>query len=257
MNCNRLVEYLLESDLDGGDYTPEGYELMDTARAGEHVLKLWRGEAHVDGVPVKFYEVSLNARGLAFDPDSQFKHHKTDAGGLRSALGNRTEMMTSIARWITAYGELYIGSHVPDKLATYHHLFKRYMPRFSISVPYAPFDECEGKSEYFKVTAPRHVTESILREENADELELKSLADRVNMPSDTERYFALNALVANVRQGIQSGFINRDNFFEQVDDMAVDAVYSMKLEDENEEVRSLLHQQFVQSVLNHVRQPSA
>lgn len=142
MNAKAIVFRLLE------DYAPEGYHLVDTAEAGNYELKLWQGLAHVDGKPVKFNEVSLNAKGLDFDPESQHKKHT----GSTYALGHRREMLSIINNWIQRRGALYIGSYVPAKLKIYHKLFKRYLPRFCVSDMYAPFDECEGKPEYFYVT---------------------------------------------------------------------------------------------------------
>ena len=155
MNAGALVYCILDAE---GAYTPEGYELLDSAVAGDYELKLWRGQQHVNGQPVKFHEVSLNAKGRDFDPASQATKFK----GSTSALGHRTEVAQIVANWIRRYGEFYIGSYEPRKVKLYHRMVKHALKGFDISEPYAAFDECEGKPEYFKVTARPGVVESIL-----------------------------------------------------------------------------------------------
>lgn len=143
MNARRLLAHLFEDE-----YAPEGYVLLDTVRAGDYELKLWKGNAHVNGKPIRFNEVSLNAVGRSFDPESQ---NKRFTGGTH-ALGHRFEFLEVVSNWISTFGDLYIGSYNPEKLALYHRLFTRYLKKVSVSDVYAPFDECEGKPEYFHVT---------------------------------------------------------------------------------------------------------
>lgn len=159
MNAGALVYCILDAE---GAYTPEGYELLDSAVAGDYELKLWRGQQHVNGQPVKFHEVSLNAKGRSFDPASQATKFK----GSTSALGHRTEVAQIVANWIRRYGEFYIGSYEPRKVKLYHRMVKHALKGFDISEPYAVFDECEGKPEYFKVTARPGVVESVLEGED-------------------------------------------------------------------------------------------
>lgn len=156
MNARALIRCLLDSD--GDNYVPEGYTLLDTAQVGDYTLRLWQGMGHVKGEPVKFNEVSLNAKGRSFDPDSQVKKY----AGSTHALGSRKEFMQVVSRWLQHYGDLYIGSYIPSKLAVYHRLFKHYLPRTQVGEPRAAFDECEGKPEYFHVVpAGSSVIESL------------------------------------------------------------------------------------------------
>lgn len=155
MNAGIVVHHLLE------DYVPDGYTLLDTAQAGDYTLKLWEGESHVNGRKVQFREISLNAAKRDFDRASQAKKYT----GSIHALGHRQDLLRVVANWIKKFGDLYIGSYEPSKLAFYHKIIKRHLPQLSISEPYAPFDECEGKPEYFKITAPAAVIESILEDD--------------------------------------------------------------------------------------------
>jgi hypothetical protein len=164
MNSGALVYCLLDAD---GEYTPEGYELLDTAHVGDYELKLWRGTGHINGAPLQFNEVSLNAAGRSFDPASQKQH----GGGSIHGLGRRGELLRTVAHWINKFGDLYIGSHVPSKLSVYHKLFKRYLPQLRVGDPYAAFDECEGVAEYFHVSGDGAVVECILRDASATEVE--------------------------------------------------------------------------------------
>lgn len=155
MNAQALVFCLLDAE---GEYTPDGYRLLDTAQVGDYELKLWQGNAHFKGQPVKFNEVSLNAKGRSFDPESQ---HQKFRPTNTHALGKRGELLKTIIHWINRWGELYIGSYLPSKLKVYHHLFRRYLPHLNVSDPFAPFDECEGKPEYFHVTTKPGIGESV------------------------------------------------------------------------------------------------
>jgi hypothetical protein len=60
---------------------------------------------------------------------------------------------------------------VSSKLAVYHKLFKRYLPQLQVGDPYAAFDESEGVSDYFHVTAGNGVVECILRDVKLSEVE--------------------------------------------------------------------------------------
>ena len=161
MNAGALVYCILDAE---GEYTPDGYELIDSATAGDYELKLWKGHQHVKETPVKFYEVSLNAKGRSFDPASQ----ATKYTGSVHALGQRRDVIGIVAKWIKQYKEFYIGSYEPDKVRLYNRLMRHYLPKFHISEPYAAFDECEGKPEYFKVSAPDGLVESILEGQEDD-----------------------------------------------------------------------------------------
>jgi hypothetical protein len=155
MKADVIAFKLLEAD---GEYVPEGYELLDTVDVGDYTLKLWQGEGHVRGVAVKFYEISLNAHGRSFAPEEQNKKFATTM-----AMPARS-VMRVVGEWIKRYGGLYIGSYSPRKLATYHHMFKRYLPQLKVSDPFAPFDECEGKPEYFTVNSMPSALERALAE---------------------------------------------------------------------------------------------
>ena len=196
MNAGALVYCLLDAD---GEYTPDGYRLLDTAVVGDYELRLWQGTGHVRGEPVKFNEVSLNAKGRSFDPDSQAKKYP----GSTHALGNRWELLSTVSKWIRKFGDLYIGSYEPKKLAVYYRLFKRYLPRLQISAPHAPFDECQGEPEYFHVTAADRVLESILAE--AEEEDYRRYLDFVLPVVDKAKAAALKLFTEQVQAGSVNG----------------------------------------------------
>jgi hypothetical protein len=215
MNAGALVYCLLEAD---GEYTPEGYQLLDTAQVGDYELRLWQGNGHQKGEPVKFNEVSLNAKGRSFDPDSQAKKYP----GSTSAMGHRFEFLHTIVNWIKKFGDLYIGSYQPSKLAVYHRLFKRYLSRLQVSDPYPAFDECEGKPEYFHVTAPDSVVESVLAEAEIDPRRYLN-----NLPSIMDR--AAMEATKLFNEKVQSGSVNVHNFGEIADDVVSEVVDNLKL----------------------------
>lgn len=156
MNSGQLVYCLLDAE---GAWTPQGYRQLATATVGDYDLGLWSGTKHIDGKPVKYVEMSLNRRGLNFDPDSQRAKHP---GGAH-ALGKRHDLLQVVANWIKEFGTIYVGSEVPDKVAFYHRLFKRYLNRLRITDPFAPFDESEGEPDYFQIGPPtRETLESLL-----------------------------------------------------------------------------------------------
>jgi len=203
MNAGALVYCLLDDD---GNSTPEGYELLDAAQAGDYELKLWRGMAHVEGKPVKFNEISLNAVGRKFDQASQ----ATKYPGSIHALGHRFELLHIVARWIKKFGDLYIGSYEPGKLSVYHRLFRRYLTRLQVTEPYAPFDECDGKPEYFHVSGDSPVVESILLEadDNVDDETVRGYLNA--MPDFMSR--AIDEARKQYKEAINSGEVNEDNF---------------------------------------------
>lgn len=156
MNSGQLVYCLLDAD---AGWTPEGYRSLAKATVGEYDLGLWSGVKHVDGKPTQFNELSLNRRGLNFDPDSQ----KTRYPGGAHALGSRTDLLKVVADWLKQFGPIYVGSEMPRKLEFYHRLFKRYLTRLNVSAPFPPFDESEGEPDYFLVGPPQQETlESLL-----------------------------------------------------------------------------------------------
>lgn len=216
MNAGALVYCLLDAE---GEYTPEGYKLVDTAHVGDYELRLWQGTGHREGEPLKFHEISLNAIGRTFDPESQHKKFP----GSTAALGQRGEFLRVIAEWLKKSGDLYIGSHVPSKLAVYYRLFKRYLPQFQVSEPHAAFDECEGKPEYFHVTAPGGVIESILSE--ADDPDVNRYID--DLPSVMSR--AVDAARKIYVAKVKSGEVNDDNFGEWAESIANEVVYKFQL----------------------------
>ena len=154
MNAGALVYCLLDTE---GDYTPAGYSLIEKTRVGEYELGLWQGLGHHNGSSIKFKEISLNVVGRSFEPAKQ--HIKYP--GSTSALGKRGELLKVVAGWIEQFGDLYIGSEVPEKLAFYHKLFKHYLPQLIISEPFPAFDESEGVSDYFLITADRAILDSL------------------------------------------------------------------------------------------------
>jgi hypothetical protein len=217
MNAGALVYCLLDAD---GEYTPEGYRLLDTAQVGDYELRLWQGTGHRKGEPVKFNEVSLNAKGRSFDPESQAKKYP----GSTSAMGHRFELLHTVVNWIKKFGDLYIGSYQPGKLAVYHRMFKRYLSRLQVSDPYPAFDECEGKPEYFHVTAPGHMLESILAEAEVDG-DPRRYLDR--LPSIVDRAAAEATKLFSEK--VQSGDVNDDNFGEMAEAVVNEVVNNLQL----------------------------
>lgn len=223
MNAGALVFCLLDAE---GEWTPEGYQLLDAAKVGDYQLKLWRGNAHVNGEPVQFNEVSLNAAGRSFDPESQ---NQKFTGSIH-ALGKRGELLYTVAKWINKFGDLYIGSYVPKKLSVYHRLFKHYLPSLKVSDPYAPFDECEGTPEYFHVSAGAGVAESIL--EDSSEESIQRFVDK--LPSIEQQ--AVNRCI-RIFSGLQKkGFVNEDNFGDMAEDTVKEVVDKFHYQTGNEVV---------------------
>lgn len=169
MNAGALVYCLLDAE---GEYTPEGYRLLDAAHVGEYELKLWQGQNHKNGEPVKFNEISLNRKGRSFDPASQQQKFPAST----SAIGHWSELYNVVAKWINTYGDLYVGSYNPSKLAIYLRMFKRYLPHLDVSAPYAPFDECEGEPEYFHIMPKAGIRESVADEPDPN-AEIDKLGD--------------------------------------------------------------------------------
>lgn len=219
MNAGALVYCLLDAE---GEYTPEGYKLLDTAQVGDYTLKLWQGNAHVRGRPVKFNEVSLNAKGRSFDPDSQLQKFRPGSQAIH-ALGNRYDFMRIVAGWIQRWGELYVGSYVPSKLNVYYKMFRRYLPHFDISAPYAPFDECEGKPEYFHVTASHGVVESIL--EAQEDVDTRRYVDE--LPTFVDR--ATTEATRKFKEAVDAGTVNEDNFGEMAESIVQEVVDNLRL----------------------------
>lgn len=161
MSPSQIVRRLIEAE---GDWSPEGYRLLASATAGDYDLKLWQGSKHIQGQPTKFNELSLNRRGLSFEPVEQNKKFP----GSIHALGQRRSLLSTVAGWLKQHGTLYVGSHSPEKLRLYYSLFRRYMPQLQISAPYAPFDESETETDYFRVDGPTNQTLESLLEELGD-----------------------------------------------------------------------------------------
>jgi hypothetical protein len=238
MNAGALVYCLLD---DEGVQTPEGYKLLDSAQVGDYELMLWEGNGHVKGEPVKFNEVSLNAKGRKFDAASQAQKYP----GSVHALGHRYELLHIVADWISRFGDLYIGSYQPDKLSVYYRMFKRYLPRLNISEPYAAFDECDGKPEYFHVTGSASVIESILLETVGDadvNRYLNDLPDVMSRAIDEAR----KVYVAK----LQSGEVNDDNFGEWAEAIVEEIVYKFHLSTGDEVVDSRNYNTILYHVLN-------
>ena len=233
MNAGVVVHHLLE------DYVPDGYTLLDTAQAGDYTLKLWEGESHVNGEPVSFREISLNATGRDFDQASQAKKFT----GSIHALGHRQDMLRIVANWINKFGELYVGSYEPSKLSLYHRLLKRHLPQLTISEPYAPFDECEGKPEYFKINASSRVIESILEDDNVD------VNRYVNdLPDVTSQ--AIDAARTEFVHKIRTGEANDDNFGEWAEAIVDSIVNKFHLTSEDELVDQKTRNTLLYHVLN-------
>lgn len=240
MNAGALVFCLLDAE---GDYTPEGYRLLDAAQAGDYELKLWQGTKHVDGKPVDFNEVSLNAVGRSFDPESQTKKFK----GSIYALGHRAELLRIVANWLNRFGELYVGSHDPKKLGFYYRIFKKYLPRLKVTEPYPPFDESEGEPDYFHVGASRSVIESILQEA-ADDVDaqryVNELPDTMSQAVD-----AANKMFARV---VESGAVNEDNFGEMAESVVNEIVDKFNLTTGDELVDIRTFNTILHHLLKHV-----
>ena len=238
MNAGALVYCLLDAD---GEYTPEGYRLLDAAQVGDYELKLWQGTGHRNGEPIKFNEVSLNAKGRKFDPASQAQKFP----GSVHALGHRWELLHTVADWIKRFGDLYIGSHEPGKLIVYHRMFKRYLSRLQVSDPYPAFDESEGKPDYFHVTGNPGVVESILTEA-AEDMDvnryLNDLPDVMSRAIDEAR----KVYVAKLR----SGEVNDDNFGEWAESVVDEIVYKFHLTTGDEVVDSRNYNTILYHVLN-------
>ena len=236
MNAGALVYCLLDAE---GEYTPEGYKLLDTAQVGDYELRLWQGLGHRKGEPVKFNEVSLNAVGRKFDPESQAQKFP----GSTHALGHRFELLHTVVRWIKKYGDLYVGSYIPSKLSVYHRLFKRYLSNLKVSDPYAAFDECEGKPEYFLVTAPGSVIESILAEIDGD----KYLS---RLPSVVDK--ATREATENYNKHVAAGGVNDGNFYEIAESAVEETVNKLQLSTGDELVDIDLFNQVLTNVFHHV-----
>lgn len=217
MNAGALVYCLLDAE---GDYTPEGYQLLDTAHVGDYELKLWQGQAHIKGQPIKFNEVSLNAVGRRFDPESQ----KQKFPGSTHALGHRSELLRTVANWIRQHGDLYIGSYIPSKLRVYHRMFRRYLQRLSVSEPYAPFDECNGEPEYFLVQGQPGVLESILEAAEAD-VDVRRYIDE--LPSVVDR--ATTEATKIFAEQVDKGLVNDENFPEMAEAAVDEVVNNLRL----------------------------
>lgn len=233
MNAGVVVHHLLE------DYVPDGYTLLDTAQAGDYILKLWEGESHVNGKPVHFREISLNAAGRDFDQASQAQKYT----GSIHALGHRQDLLRVVANWLKKFGDLYIGSYEPAKLAFYHKILKRHLRQLNISEPYAAFDECEGKPEYFKISAPAGVIESILEDENVDvNRYVSDLPDVMSQAIDAAR----KVYVAKIK----SGEVDDDNFGEWAEAVVDEIVNKFHLTSNDELVDEKTRNTLLYHVLN-------
>jgi hypothetical protein len=227
VNPGALVYCLLDAE---GDYTPAGYRLITSARAGDYELKLWQGMAHVQGRVEKFVELSLNRVGLSFDPESQKQQFK----GSIQALGQRRDLLYTVAQWLREYGTIFVGSHNPEKLAFYHRLLKRYLSRLRITDPYPAFDESEGVSDYFRIEPPQgaNALESLI-ESLQDPLEGADPQKYVDgLPSMMERFKV--ECRAEFDKGVASGQINKDNKFEWADQIVHEIVDKLYKPSENE-----------------------
>lgn len=238
MNAGALVFCLLDAE---GEWTPEGYRLLDSTQVGDYQLKLWRGIGHVNGEQVEFNEVSLNAAGRRFDPESQ----KQKFAGSIHALGKRGELLYTVANWIKKFGDLYIGSYVPRKLSVYNKLFKHYLPSLNVSDPYAPFDECQGEPEYFHVTAAKGVAESIV-EDSSDGTILR-LVER--LPSIEDQ---ATARCIRIFSGLQKkGVVNEDNFGDMAEDVVKEVVDTFHYQTGNEVVDANFFNTVLARLLTH------
>lgn len=240
MNAGALVFCLLDAD---GAYTPEGYELLDTAQVGDYELKLWRGISHVKGEPVKYNEISLNAVGRKFDPQSQ----NVKLPGSTHALGHRWELLYVVANWIKQFGDLYIGSYVPSKLNVYHRMFRRYLPRLEVSDVYEPFDECqEEKTKYFHVAAKGGMIESLLAEIQSD-FDTRRYID--GLPSVVDRATVKAQKIFTEKVG--KGEVNNDNYGEMAESAVEQVVDNLRLPSGNELVDIDLFNAVLTNVLSY------
>lgn len=240
MNAGALVFCLLDAE---GDYTPEGYELLDAAQVGDYELKLWRGTSHINGEAIKYNEVSLAGKGQKFDPQSQH----TKVKGSTAALGHRWELLYTIANWIKRYGDLYIGSYNPSKLGIYHKLFRRYLPRLKVSDIYQPFDECrEEGTKYFHVTGEYGMIESIITEAEADFEPSRYIAQ---LPSVVDRATAEARKIFGLK--MKQGEVTDDNVGEMAESVVQEVVNNLHLTTDSELVDIDLFQRVLTNVLNH------
>lgn len=238
MNAGALVYCLLDAE---GDYTPAGYNLIEKTRVGDYELGLWQGLAHRNGSPFKFNEISLNAVGRSFDPALQ--HIKYP--GSTSALGRRGDLLRVVAGWIHRFGDLYIGSAVPSKLAFYHKLFKHYLPQLSISEPFPAFDESEGVPDYFFVTADRAILDSLQEDVDTQRYldALPSVVDKATV--EATKLFT---------QRVEAGQVNEDNFGEMAEAVVTEIVDSLQLTTDSELVDNDLFSTVLQNVLAYAEQ---
>lgn len=124
----------------------DGYSLVDEYAVGSYTLALWKGNKSRDGVLVMFYEMSLNLTGHDFtDEESQTQEQ---AAG---SVPPRRQMLQRVAQWLSAVGQLYVGSFDDRKLAFYQRLFRRAFPDLKISAPFPAFDD-SVKPDYFVVS---------------------------------------------------------------------------------------------------------
>ena len=203
MNSTQLADYLLEAE---EAWRPEGYRLLASTVAGEYELMLWECERHVEGISRKIAELSLNRKGLNFDPGSQTRKFP----GSTMALGRRKDLLSTVAAWVKEAGTLYVGSHNPQKLSLYHRLLKHYLTPFAVSDPYPAFDESEGVADYFTVTA-----------QNAGVVEALIEAGGHNLPDEQHAYDLAAAQYAAL---VEDGTIGPDNFSEWIESICVSVV---------------------------------
>jgi hypothetical protein len=202
MNAGQLVYCLLDAE---GEYTPEGYRLLDRADAGEYELRLWTGKKHIKGNPVVFNELSLNRRGLSFDRQSQMQKQP----GATYALGYRQELLNQITDWIDAHGQLYVGSHDPAKLTLYHKLITHMLPRLQVSAPFPAFDESEDVPDYF--TVDTKITEG---HEEEDDVDAREFIKKMPRPFDIAKEFIHDYITQSEELAV-----NMDNYGEQAEDV--------------------------------------
>jgi len=200
MQAGALVYCLLDAE---GAYTPDGYEALDTAVAGDYELKLWRGIQHRDGQPVKFNELSLNVKGRNFDPESQAQKVPRRS---THALGRRDDLLRIVASWLKDYPTLYIGSYIQSKVRFYHRIFTHYMPMLDVSATFAAFDECEGQPEYFTVSAKSGVIESIL--EGLDDVDVQRYINELTPVMDQ----AISAACKQLDKAAEDSNLYPENF---------------------------------------------
>jgi hypothetical protein len=111
-----------------------------------------------------------------------------------------------------------VGSGVPRKAEFYHRLFKRYLSRLRVSDLYAPFDECEGKPEYFAVSATgKETMESLLESlEPQDDFDPGSYIDE--LPSWEEQIQEMGR--REIDELRSKGQLNADNYCEYAESIA-------------------------------------